>query len=176
MPLDDGCRFDHHHGVEDLRPDPVKPNPEQSVGGEEPRAAGALPTQDGHLVSQSNKLELQRSAAAYPEREQGSESGQKGDHAHDGMGRAQETLQLVGGFDFCAGTGGPQVHHRRIALPRQGSFVNLRCAPSRLHMAALSLLRARMPHRAVIADIGTLDERRRYGSRNAPRASIPDDR
>ena len=104
MPLDDGCRFDQHHGVEDLRPDSVKPHPEQLVGGEKPRPAGALPTQDGHLVSQSNKLELQRSAAAYPEREQGSDSGQKGDHAHDGMGRAQETLQLVGGFDFCAGT------------------------------------------------------------------------
>ncbi len=104
MPLDDGCRFDQHHGVEDLRPDPVKPNPEQPVGGEEPRAAGVLPTQDGHLVSQSNKLELQRSAAAYPEREQGSDSGQKGDHAHDGTSAAQETLHLVGGFDFCAGT------------------------------------------------------------------------
>ena len=104
MPLDDGCRFDQHHGVEDLRPDPVKPNPEQPVGKEEPRAAGALPTQDSHLVSQSNKLELQRSAAAYPEREQGTDSGQKGDHAHDGMGTAQETLHLVGGFDFCAGT------------------------------------------------------------------------
>jgi hypothetical protein len=104
MPLDDGCRLDQHHGVEDLRPDSVKPHPEQPVGGEEPRPAGALPTQDGHLVSRSNKLELQRSAAAYPEREQGSDSGQKGDHAHDGMGTAQETLHLVGGFDFCAGT------------------------------------------------------------------------
>jgi hypothetical protein len=68
------------------------------------RAAGELPTQDGHLVSQSNKLELQRRAAAYPEREQGSDSGQKGDHAHDGTGAAQETLHLVGSFDFCAGT------------------------------------------------------------------------
>jgi hypothetical protein len=54
MPLDDGCRFDQHHGVEDLRPDPVKPHPEQPVGGEEPRSARALSTQDGHLVSQSN--------------------------------------------------------------------------------------------------------------------------
>ena len=36
-----------------------------------------MPTQDGHLVSQSNKLELQRSAAAHPEREQGTDSGTK---------------------------------------------------------------------------------------------------
>ncbi len=48
MPLDDGCRFDQHHGVEDLRPDSVKPRPEQPVGGEEPRPARALPAQDGH--------------------------------------------------------------------------------------------------------------------------------
>ena len=95
MPLDDGCRFDQHHGVEDLRPDSVKPNPEQPVGGEEPRLAGALPTQD-HLVSQSNKLELQRSAAAHPEREQGTDGGQKRDHAHDGMAVKQETLHLLG--------------------------------------------------------------------------------
>ena len=100
MPLDDGCRFDQHHGVEDLRPDSVKPHPEQPVGGEEPRLARALPTQDGHLVSQSNEFEFQRRAAAHPEREQGTDSGQKGDHAQDGMGTAQETLHLLGVFDF----------------------------------------------------------------------------
>jgi hypothetical protein len=38
--------------------------------------------------------------AARPEREQGTDSGQKGDHADDGSGSAQETLHLVGGFDF----------------------------------------------------------------------------
>jgi hypothetical protein len=91
-----------------------KPHPEQPVGGEEPRAARALPTQNSHLVSQSNKLELQRSAAAYPEREQGTDSEQKGDHADDGMGSAQETLHLVGGFDFCAGTGGDDVRGRQL--------------------------------------------------------------
>jgi hypothetical protein len=56
--------------------------------------------QDGHLVSQSNKLELQRSPAAHPEREQGSDSGQKSDHAHDGMAVVQETVHLLGGLDF----------------------------------------------------------------------------
>ncbi len=70
MPLDDGCRFDQHHGVEDLWPDSVEPRPEQTVGGEEPRPARALPTQDGYLVSQSNELRFQRGAAAQPEREQ----------------------------------------------------------------------------------------------------------
>ena len=85
MPVDDGCRFDQHHGAEDLRPDPAKPNPEYSVGGEEPRLAGALPTQDVHLVSQGDEFELQGEATTNPEREQGTDSGQKYDHAHNGM-------------------------------------------------------------------------------------------
>jgi len=59
MPLDDGRRFDQHHGVEDPRPDSVKPHPEQPVGGEKPRMAGTSPPQDGQLVSQSDKLEFQ---------------------------------------------------------------------------------------------------------------------
>jgi len=100
MPLDDGCRLDQHHGVEDLRPDSVKPRPQQPVSGEEPRPARALPTQDGHLVSQSNELKFERGAATQPEREQGTDGGQKSDHAHDGMEVVQETLQLLGGFDF----------------------------------------------------------------------------
>jgi hypothetical protein len=70
MPIDHRRRFDQHHGVEDLRPDPVKPNPEQPVGGEEPRLAGTLPAQDGHLMSQGDEFKFQRGAAAHPEREQ----------------------------------------------------------------------------------------------------------
>ena len=70
MPLDDGRRFDQHHGVEYLRPDPVKPDPEQTVGGEEPRAARVLPAQDGHLMSQGDEFEFQCGAATNPEREQ----------------------------------------------------------------------------------------------------------
>src|SRR5215218_639564 len=80
MPLDDGCRFDQHYAVEDLRPDSVKPHPEKAVAKEESRLARALPAQDGHLVSQSNQLEFQRGAAAQPEREQGTDRGQKCDH------------------------------------------------------------------------------------------------
>ena len=59
MPLDDGCRFDQHHGVEDLRPDSVKPHPEQLVGRGEPRLSGTLPAQDGHLMSQGDEFEFQ---------------------------------------------------------------------------------------------------------------------
>ena len=100
MPLDDGCRFDQHHGVEDLWPESVKPNPQQPIGGEEPRLAGTLPAKDGHLMSQGDEFEFQRGATAYPEREQGTDSGQKCDHAHDGMGTAQETLHLLSVSDF----------------------------------------------------------------------------
>ena len=100
MPVDHGCRLDQHHGVEDLRLESVKPHPEQPVGGEEPRLAGTLPAQDGHLMSQGEEFELQRGAAAHPEREHGTDGGQKSDHAHDGMAVVQETLHLLVVFDF----------------------------------------------------------------------------
>jgi len=85
MPVDYGCRLDQHHGVESLRPGSVQPNPEQPVGREELRPARALPAQDGHLVSQGDDLEFQRGPAAQPQREQGSEGRQNGEHADDGM-------------------------------------------------------------------------------------------
>ncbi len=63
MPLDHGCRFDQHHGVEDLWPDRVEPRPKQPIGGEEPRPARALPAQDGQLMSQGGKFEFQEGEA-----------------------------------------------------------------------------------------------------------------
>ena len=98
MPLDDGCRFDQHHGVEDLRPDSVKPSPEQPVGGEEPRPPRALPTQDGHLVSQSNELKFQRGAAANTEFEDRNKGAENRHHDRDGMAGPQKSpvfLSLV---------------------------------------------------------------------------------
>jgi hypothetical protein len=59
MPLDDGCRFDQHHGVDDLRPESVKPHSEQPIGGEEPRLGGALPPQDDQLMSQGDEFQFQ---------------------------------------------------------------------------------------------------------------------
>ena len=100
MPVDHGCRLDQHHGVEDLRPESVKPHPEQPAGGEEPRLAGTLPAQDGHLMSQGEEFELQRGAAAQPEREQGTDRGQKCDHVDDGMAVVHETLHLLGVSEF----------------------------------------------------------------------------
>jgi hypothetical protein len=100
MPAEHGCRFDQHHGVDDLRPDSVEPHPEQPVGGQEPRSARVLRTQDGQLVSQSDEFELQGSAAAYPEREQGTDRGQKCDHALDGMAVVQESLHFLGVSEF----------------------------------------------------------------------------
>jgi hypothetical protein len=59
MPLDDGCWFDQHHAVEDLRPNSVKPYPQEPVCAEKPRATWSLPPQDGHLMSQGDALKLQ---------------------------------------------------------------------------------------------------------------------
>jgi hypothetical protein len=52
MPLDDGCRFDQYHGgVENLRPNPVKPRPKQPIDGEEPKPAGGqVPGRRDHLA------------------------------------------------------------------------------------------------------------------------------
>ena len=100
MPAEHGFRFDQHHGVENLWPNPVKPNPQQPIGGEEPRLAGTLPAQDGHLMSQGDEFKFQRSAATNPEREQGTEGGQKRDHADDGMTAAPETLHFLGFWSF----------------------------------------------------------------------------
>ena len=77
-----------------------KPRPEQPVGGEEPRLAGTLPAQDGHLMSQGDEFEFQRGAAAYLEREQGTEGGQKREHAYDAMTAARKTLCFLGFLEF----------------------------------------------------------------------------
>ena len=51
-------------------------------------------------MPQGDEFELQTSAAAYPEGEQGPEGGQKREHADDGMAVAPETLHLLGFLEF----------------------------------------------------------------------------
>ena len=51
-------------------------------------------------MSQGDELELQCGAAAHPEQEQGTEGGQKREHADDGMTAAPETLHLLIFLDF----------------------------------------------------------------------------
>jgi hypothetical protein len=75
----------------------VQPPPQ---GGMEPNAARVLPAQDDHLVSEGDKLELQRRSAAKTGREQRNESGQNGDHAARPYGdrvaiRAAITLPIL---------------------------------------------------------------------------------
>jgi hypothetical protein len=82
--MDYGCWFDQHHGVEDPRPNLVKPHPEEPVCAEQPRATWSLPPQDGHLMSQGDEVKPQGGAAANTEREQGNEGRKNCDHAHDG--------------------------------------------------------------------------------------------
>ena len=57
---------------------------------------GALPAQDGQLMPPGDEFEFQRSAAAQPEREQGTDSGQEHEHACAGMTAAPETLCFLG--------------------------------------------------------------------------------
>ena len=62
--------------------------------------AWALPPQDGHLMLQGDEFEFQRGAATNPEREQGTEGGQKREHADDGMTAAPKTLCFLGFLEF----------------------------------------------------------------------------
>jgi hypothetical protein len=51
-------------------------------------------------MSQGDEFELHRGAAAHPKREQGTEGGQKREHAYDGMTAAPETLCLLSFSEF----------------------------------------------------------------------------
>jgi hypothetical protein len=86
------------------RPNPVKPNPEKSVRGEEPNPTWALPPQDTHLMSQRDELEFQGGAATKPEAEYGNDGGKNRDHARDGRAVAQKSPAFLGPSEFCAST------------------------------------------------------------------------
>ena len=58
MPFDHGRGFDEYQGFENLRPQSVKPHPQEPVGGKEPKPVRALSSQDDYLMSQRDKLEL----------------------------------------------------------------------------------------------------------------------
>ena len=62
--------------------------------------AGALPPQDGQLMSQGDEFELWREATTNPERKQGTKGGQKREHADDGMTASPETLCFLGFLKF----------------------------------------------------------------------------
>src|SRR5215469_1239252 len=94
MPLDHSRRFDEYQGFEDLRPRSVKPDPQEAVGGKEPKSVRALPAQDNHLMSQRDKLELLGRSASKPEREEGDESEQDRYHATRRYGGSSRKLRL----------------------------------------------------------------------------------
>ena len=94
MPSDHGRRFDEYQGIEELRSHSVEPHPEQTVGEEQPKAAGTLPPENDNLISQGDELKLQRCAAADAEREQGNESGQNRDHAPPRYGGGAENASI----------------------------------------------------------------------------------
>jgi hypothetical protein len=59
-----------------------------------------LPAQDGQPVSQGDEFEFQREATTNPEREQGTKSGQKREHADDGMTASPKTLCFLAFLKF----------------------------------------------------------------------------
>ena len=105
MPLDDGCRLHQHHGVQGLRPDPVKPYPKQPVCGEKPNPTFALPPQDRHLMPKGDEFEFQAGAATKAEREQRKEGGNHSNHAHHATMVAPKSLRLATFQSFERGQG-----------------------------------------------------------------------
>ena len=95
MPLDHGCRFDQHHGVEDLRPNPVEPHPQEPVCGEEPNPTWVLPPQDTYLMSKGNELEFQGGATTNAEAEDRNQGGKNRHHAHDRREVVQQFLGIL---------------------------------------------------------------------------------
>ena len=91
MPLDHGCRLDQHHDVQGLRPNPVKPHPEKTVGAEKPRTARVLAPQDGHLVPKGDEFQFQRSAATKAKREEGNDGRKNRYHADEGRAVTQQS-------------------------------------------------------------------------------------
>ena len=100
MPLDHGCRLDQHHGIEDLRPNPVKPNPDKSIRREEPNPTGVPAPQYAHLMSKGNELKFKLGAATNTEREQRNEGGKNRDYARNGMAPARKSLGLLSPSEF----------------------------------------------------------------------------
>ena len=81
--------------------------------------ARAMPAQDGHLMPQGDELELQCGTAAHPEREQGTEGGQKREHADDGM-TAVPTICPLGLLSFEQGPATDSHTEKFTAIIRDG--------------------------------------------------------
>ena len=79
----------------------------------------ALSAQDGQLMPQDGEFELQRSAAAQPEREQGTEGGQEDEHAYDGMTAAPKTLCFSAFWSFEQAQVFGRHRHRFVHCERQ---------------------------------------------------------
>jgi hypothetical protein len=64
--LEHGARLHKHDDVQAMRPQPVKPNPEQAIDRREPDTAGTLAAWDCQLAAKRNDLKLHFRAAAKP--------------------------------------------------------------------------------------------------------------
>jgi hypothetical protein len=58
------------------------------------------PPQDGHLMSQSDQLELQGGAATKPKGEDGNDGGRNPDHACDGTAVSPKSLDFPSNSEF----------------------------------------------------------------------------
>ena len=73
---------------------------DKPVCAEESKPTRTLTSQDGHLMSQSEQLNLQRSATTKAEGEQRSENGKICDHADKGMAVPRKYSAFLGLSEF----------------------------------------------------------------------------
>src|SRR5262245_32315422 len=88
MPLDHSRRLDQYNRVDDLRPNPVEPHPQQPIERRKLRPAGSLSPQHGQLMTHGDQLNFQRGAAAKTEGEERNNGGENRPH--------DQTVRLAG--------------------------------------------------------------------------------
>src|SRR5580658_4826520 len=104
MPLDLGGWLHQHHYFEATRPQPVEPDPEEPIYGDESPTARMLAMQDRHLVTQRDDLEFQFHAAPKPTSEPGEECRDVREHAGDNTAVILKTLDIPALSEFSLAT------------------------------------------------------------------------
>jgi hypothetical protein len=94
--LDYGCRLDQQNRVDDQRPNPVEPHPQEPIQGGKLRPTGSLSPQDAHLMSQGDKVKFERGATAHMEFQDRNKDEENRHHDGDGTAGWRKSPVLLG--------------------------------------------------------------------------------
>jgi hypothetical protein len=99
MPLDHGRRLDQHHQLQTARPQPVKPDPQQTVDGVELSTPGALPMKDVQLMAEGDYLQFQFRTATKPVNQHGKDRVYEREHAGNPMAAGDHNSSVFNAFE-----------------------------------------------------------------------------